>query len=223
MITGNQHLTRQMDLIPLDVLDTPITLIGAGAIGSFTALSLVKMGYHNITAIDYDSIDIENMNCQFFRHKDIGKRKVLALQELIEDFTGITINAINDRWSGSQIDGIVICAVDSMEVRKQMFNTHARKAFKTSVIIDPRMGAEEAMMFTYSPVNPKEIDEYSRTLYSDSDAIQERCTAKSTMYCALGLSAIICSTIKEITVNNTRPKSVVYDLKSQDMMTFRNE
>ena len=31
-----QHLTRQLDLVPLHILDTPITVIGAGAIGSWT-------------------------------------------------------------------------------------------------------------------------------------------------------------------------------------------
>ncbi len=108
MISENQHLTRQMDLIPLNVLDTPINIIGAGAIGSFTALALAKMGFHNITSIDFDGIDVENMNCQFFRFKDIGSAKVLALQELIEDFTRIKINVVNGMWDGAIMDGITM-------------------------------------------------------------------------------------------------------------------
>lgn len=217
---SNQHLTRQLDLIPLKVLDTPINIIGAGAIGSFTALSLAKMGFHNITAIDFDRIDVENMNCQFFRHKDIGKFKVEALQELIKDFTELEINAINDQWSGKILDGITICAVDSMEVRKQVFETYNRKAFNSLAVIDPRMGAESALLYSYSPLIPKELDEYEKTLYSDENAVQERCTAKSSIYCALGLSSIVCTTVKQLLVENVKPKTIMYDLKSHDMITY---
>ena len=46
----------------LDVLDqprlatTPFTLIGAGAIGSFTAMALAKCGAENITVFDPDTV-----------------------------------------------------------------------------------------------------------------------------------------------------------------------
>lgn len=221
MISENQHLTRQMDLIPLKVLDTPINIIGAGAIGSFTALALAKMGFNNITAIDFDVIDVENMNCQFFRFKDIGKYKVDALKELVEDFTKIKINSINGEWAGNILDGITICAVDSMAVRKSVFEAYNRKAFKSLGVIDPRMGALTSSMYTYNPLNPKELDNYSKTLYSDENAMQERCTAKSTMFTVLGISSIVTATVKEMLVDNTRPNQVQYDLKTQDMITFR--
>lgn len=222
-ISKNAHLTRQLDLIPLDILDTKINIIGAGAIGSFTTLALAKMGFNNITVIDFDHIDVENMNCQFFRFKDIGKSKVIALQELVEDFTNIRINAVNDAWQGEILDGIVITAVDSMKVRKEVYEAHNRKAFNTKAIIDPRMGAEIALMYAYSPILPSEVDEYSRTLYSDENAVQERCTAKATVFCALGLSSLICSAVKEILVFGTKPKNIMYDMKRQDMIAHRNE
>lgn len=221
MQSNHVHLTRQLDLIPLDILDTPINIIGAGAIGSFTALALAKMGFHNITSIDFDYIDVENMNCQFFRFKDIGKAKVIALQELIKDFTNIKINAINDQWSGKIMDGITICAVDSMTVRKQVFDLYNRKAFKSIAVIDPRMGAESAALYSYSPLNPKEVDEYEKTLYSDENAIQERCTSKATIYAALGLSSLVCSTVKELLVSKTYPRQIIWDLSCQEMITFR--
>lgn len=221
MMSPNQHLTRQLDLIPVEILDTPINIIGAGAIGSFTALALAKMGFNNITAIDFDHIDVENMNCQFYRFKDIGKAKVDALKELIEDFTGIEINAINDTWNGAILEGITICAVDNMKVRKQIFDAHNRKAFRTQAIIDPRMGAETAMMFAYSPVQPKELEEYSSSLYSDEDAVQERCTAKSTMYTACMLSGLVAKTVKNILCKEESSKNLVWDINKDDMCVLK--
>lgn len=214
----NAHLTRQMDLIPLTCLDKKINIIGAGAIGSFTALSLAKMGFKDITVFDDDTIDVENMNCQFFRHSDIGKPKVVALQELVKDFTNITIETVQDRWTGAKLEGIIIASVDSMAVRKQIFEAHFKKAFQTELVIDPRMGAETAILASYSPLSIKDGESYSKTLYSDEDAVQERCTAKSTMYCALGLSAMICSLVKAHVTNNDFPKWKVYDIAKFDMV-----
>ena len=220
-MSEHQHLTRQMDLIPLDVLKTPINIIGAGAIGSFTTLALAKMGFTNITAIDFDSIDVENMNCQFFRFKDIGSSKVDALSELIEDFTMAKINAINGTWDGEILEGIVICAVDNMKVRKQIYEAHSRKAFKTKAIIDPRMGAETAMMFTYNPLSPTELESYGKTLYSDENAVQERCTAKSTMYTACMLSGLVAKTVKNIVCNEESSRNLVWDINKDDLIVHK--
>jgi len=214
---NHESLTRQLDLIPIEKLDQKINIIGAGAIGSFTALSLAKMGFTNLTVFDDDIIDIVNMNCQFFRHTDIGKRKVNALRELIFDFTGAEIEVVNDRWNGAILDGIVITAVDSMEVRKQVFETHFKKAYNTTLVLDPRMGAETAILASYSPIKPREGESYAKTLYSDSDAVQERCTAKSTIYCSLSISAMVCSAIKAYVNNDSFPKWKVYDIAKFDM------
>ena len=66
METRNEHLIRQFDLIPEDVLGEPITIIGVGAIGSWTTLALAKMGFQNLTVFDDDKVSIENMNSQFY-------------------------------------------------------------------------------------------------------------------------------------------------------------
>jgi molybdopterin/thiamine biosynthesis adenylyltransferase len=210
-----------MDLIPLEVLDTPINIIGAGAIGSFTALALAKMGFNNITAIDFDHIDVENMNCQFYRFSDIGSLKVTALQSLIQDFTRTEITAINDVWNGQIMEGITICAVDSMAVRKQVYEAYNRKAFKTMAVIDPRMGAETALMYAYNPLSPSECDEYSKTLYSDEDAVQERCTAKATMYTACMLSGLVAKTVKNIVCKEESSRNLIWDINADDMIALK--
>jgi len=221
LTSKNQHLTRQMGLIPLHVLDQKINIIGSGAIGSFTALSLAKMGFTNLTVFDDDIVDTENLSGQFFRHSDVGKPKVTALKELIFDFTGETIEVINDRWNGAKLDGIIISAVDSMEARKQIFDAHYKKAFNTKLVIDSRMGAQTSMLYTYNPLSIVEGESYEKSLYSDSEAVQEPCTAKATAYCALGLSSYVCSVIKEYVVNNNRPKNSMFDFVSLDIITNR--
>ena len=72
---------------------TKIVVIGAGSTGSFLSLTLAKMGLTNIKVIDYDKVEEKNIPNQFFRTQDIGKYKIDALKEIINDFTGPSSNS----------------------------------------------------------------------------------------------------------------------------------
>lgn len=215
----HQHLIRQFDLIPLEVLNTPINIIGAGAIGSFTALSLAKMGFNNITVYDNDKIDVENMNCQFFRFSDIGKYKTEALFELIKDFTKTEISYITGLWENKPLEGIVIAAVDNMATRKAILEAHFGANPNTKLIVDARMSAEQALLYTVNPFSTKDKESYSKSLYSDSEAIQERCTAKSTIYTVNIIAGMIVTAVKGFLVDNKCPKNSMIDIKTLDMIT----
>lgn len=213
------HLTRQMDIIPVDTLKTPINIIGAGAVGSFLTLALTKMGFENITVWDFDTISVENMNCQFFRFQDIDKPKVQALKDLIKDFNGVDIKIENRRYEGGVLDGIVIAALDSMEGRKLILEENFGKKLGTKLFIDPRMASEAGQMYTVDLWNPKEKETYLKAWYSDDDAHQERCTAKSTMYTVLLISGTIASTIVNFVKGQSYPKNILMDTKVLDVVT----
>lgn len=54
-----------------------ILLIGIGGVGGFTLEALVRMGVENITIVDYDVIDITNLNRQIITTREnIGNSKV---------------------------------------------------------------------------------------------------------------------------------------------------
>lgn len=199
----NEHLTRQLDILPLSSLKERITIIGAGAIGSFTTLALAKMGFTDLTVYDDDKIEIENMNCQFYRFSDIGKFKVEALKELVKDFTNVDIHSETSRYVEGTFPGVVISAVDNMAVRRTIWENHKALGVATKFIIDPRMGAETALLFTMNPMNDEDISDYETTLYSDDDAVQERCTAKATMYTACMLSGLVAKTVKDIVTSGS--------------------
>jgi molybdopterin/thiamine biosynthesis adenylyltransferase len=198
------HLTRQLEIIPIEVLGEPITIIGAGAIGSFVCLSLAKMGFCDITVYDDDKIDVENMNCQFYRFKDIGKYKVEALKELVKEFTNVDIEIKNEKYISGMFKGIVISAVDSMDARKLVWENLKEMSLSTKLVIDPRMGAETALCYAMSPMDPKDVDSYGKTLYTDANAVHERCTAKSTMYTVLGIASHVCKVVKDYLCNDKK-------------------
>ncbi len=217
----NEHLTRQLDLIPVSVLGEPITIVGGGAIGGFAALFLVKTGFTNVTVIDYDTVDVVNMNSQFFRFKDIGKPKVLALQELIEDFTGVKITAVNDKYTSGVYPGIVVSAVDSMATRKLIWDEHKEHGFRTKLIIDPRMSAEYCALYAYEPMDRSA--KYENALYSDAEAVAERCTAKATMYTVGPIAGLVAKVVKEFLTEETYTKIIQWSINGNDFKGWRTK
>ncbi len=216
------HLTRQASLIPIEALNVPITVIGCGAIGSFTTLSLAKMGFEDIEVWDADVVSVENMNSQFFRFRDIDKSKTMALKEIVQDFTKVKIRTKTRFYEEGILDGIVIVAVDSMSARKTVWENHAGKSTSTIAIIDPRMGAEEAQLHVVIPMDPTDQKVYPKSLYTDEDAVQEACTAKATVYTATMLSGLVCKAVKDI-ITTKKPsfRKALWSIKNNDLI-FHN-
>ena len=212
-----EYLTRQAELISDDDRDVSIAIIGAGAIGSFTALSLAKMGFINLAVYDYDSIDAVNMNCQFYRTSDIGKQKVVALAELVKDFTDADID-VHDKQiqDGDFIKAdIVISAVDSIQVRKIIFDNSACKWF-----IDPRMGAEYANLRTVDMFDSKTKANYAKSLYASDEVEHERCTAKATMYTVNLLAGQVVKTVKDLCTNHDHIMSMQWNIETNRLVAF---
>lgn len=217
-----RELTRQRDLIPEDKLTTPVTLIGAGAIGSWVAFCLVKMGM-NVTVIDDDKITIENMNCQNYPMSAIGKHKAEALRDMIYDFTGTRIEAVVGRYTGGVFPGIVIVAVDNMATRKLVWEEHKKDPSRTKFIIDPRMGAEDALMYCMRPYMDEDIADYERTLYSDEEAVPLPCTAKATIYCANLLAGLVVKTVKDLITGGTYQRSVMWSIQHNEVVSGKGQ
>jgi molybdopterin/thiamine biosynthesis adenylyltransferase len=221
----NEHLTRQAEIIPSEVLGERITIIGAGAIGGWVALSLAKMGFNNLTVYDDDTVSIENMNCQFYPYKAIGEKKVDSLKKLVKAFANVEIMTFDRRFS-SELDnmqsGIVISAVDSMSARKAIWEKH-KFCGTTKFIIDPRMGAEKSLMYVMCPTSEKDINSYEKTLYTDENAVQERCTAKATIYTANLLAGQVCKAVKDIVVGKPYTRVSQWDIGNNAVAWWSSE
>ena len=217
----NANLTRQSDLIPTKVLGEKITIIGAGAIGSLVSWSLAKMGFLNQTVIDFDMIEVENMNCQLYGRDHVGRSKVDALQYIIERDTGFKIETVFDKYTGGvTFPGIVVSAVDSMEVRKTIWNAHKNMGVGTKFIIDPRMSIENCLQYTMDPMDPTDAEEYEATLYSDDEAVQEPCTNKATIYTSLLLSGHVVKTIKDLVLGLPYARIMNWSIAKNDYVVF---
>ena len=72
---------RTKALIRQDKLDKiktkHILIIGEGGVGRYALEALIRRGIHNITLVDYDNIDISNINRKIIaKESNLGKLKV---------------------------------------------------------------------------------------------------------------------------------------------------
>jgi len=219
----NERFTRQLDLIPMSVLACPVTIIGAGAIGSWTSLSLAKMGMNDISVHDFDRVSELNLPSQFYPESAVGQFKVDALASMVKAFTGVDIKVSRQAYELGHFPGIVISAVDSMAVRKLIWENHENKSVHTKAIIDPRMGAENALMYVMKPMSPTDQTDYRKSLYSDAQAFQERCTAKATIYTANLLSGMVCKAVKDLLTKPDYLRTVQWDIAGNEFSGFKKQ
>lgn len=228
MQLNHSHLTRQLDIIPIETLGQQVTIIGCGAIGSFLGLQLAKMGLTMVQYFDHDEVSIENMSNQFFRRKDIGKNKAHALADMVYEFTdpgnaahvSPTFHPIKyEPQHATKLTGIVVVAVDSMAARQMIYESIKAKGFAVKYIIDPRMSAEFYTQYTINPFDEKDQSTYAKVLQSDADSVAERCTAKSTVYTASLAAGLVTKTIKNIMLAQDYPRIINWDIsKSANAM-----
>lgn len=196
------HL-RQLDIIDPAKLDLPIHVVGCGSVGSWTALTLAKTGASNLILWDFDVVEGHNIPNQVYRPADVGRSKVEALADVIEVMTGNAVTIRNQRFEGFADSGIVILAVDSMDVRIGIWR--ALRITPVNFVIDSRMGAEVARILAVRLSSREAQRRYGETLYRSREALREPCTARSTAYCANGLAAFL--TAKVVKLATDRPWS----------------
>ncbi len=204
---------RQRDVLPFEALQkTCVTVIGAGAVGSFTALSLVKMGVGTVEVYDHDIVSVENLGPQWFRVCDLGRFKVEALAEQLAAFGGNVVPH-PERFMAQPVSGIVVATVDTMDARIAIWR-HIRKTRRVELYLDARMGAEVGKVFAIRPQDPEDCRVYEAELYPSTEAYRAPCTARSTIYCAAGLSAFLSATVGNHLAGRRYRRELVVDFRN---------
>lgn len=210
---------RQLDLMNPETLDVPIHLIGCGGIGSFTALVLSKMGVQHLHLYDPDGIEEHNLPNQLFRLRDVGRLKVEALREILEEFAGSPVEVQPIEVETRRLTGIVISGVDSMQARKAIWHRSIR--YRAGVIryLDARMGAEVARIYAVNPTDPGDIRFYEKSLYTDEEAESLPCTAAAISYSGFAIASLIGNLVKRLATGEDLPCEILLDLKTLTLLT----
>ena len=216
---NREYYSRQVGLIDPDKLRLNILVVGAGSIGSWTSLALLKLGCQNVTVIDFDDVGEENIGSQIYSSYDIGKWKVKAFKEkaelLVETSPKIIVNPVNDANTiPPNIYDIVISAVDNMQARKDVF-----KQLNPSPawFLDGRMAANNVQLFATKMDNPDQVSFYDSTLFSSEDAMPIACSERSVVYNCFVIAGLLTDLVAKIANGKVPPKELIVDLENLTM------
>lgn len=212
-----QRFLNQSGLISSEQMDSyRIVIVGTGAIGSFVAMALTKMGFKHMTCWDPDKIEPHNLANQMFPLSAVGQRKAIAVRELVKQFSGEDVTTLALKATGGKMieylekdvrsgPVIVILAVDSLDIRKQIAQAFLGRS--GYYIIDPRMGARTYRVMAIDTYDYTDRMAYERTFVPDAEAVQEPCGQKSIIYTVLGVAAEVCAFVHYIVTRDDRPGS----------------
>ncbi len=205
---------RQQGLLPPSALeDVTVHLIGAGGIGSPTALTLAKMGIPNMIIWDDDTVEQHNLPNQLYRWQDLDQPKAEALRGMLAEFAATRVETRTERYTETSepLSGIVVCAVDSMAARQSIWN-RVKGNPDIPLYVEARMGAEVLRVHAVDPNDDDSVAWYETTLYDDSEAIEAPCTAGAIIYTVMAAAALIGDLVKRHVRQESYPREVILDL-----------
>lgn len=83
-----------------------VIVFGVGGVGGNTAEMLVRSGVSNLTIVDFDTVDITNINRQIIAlHSTVGRLKVDVLKERLMDINpDLNLKAISEKLTVENIE-----------------------------------------------------------------------------------------------------------------------
>lgn len=189
--------TRQRDWFDPSRINAACTIVGAGGIGSFTALALAKLGIQRLNLVDFDDVEPHNIPNQLFGLRQAGGTKVGSLRETISYYAGaedeggpVVVEHEQPLQDGIPLAPVVISALDSMEARADLWQ-QVRYKFNVGLFLDGRLGGQSVVLYAVNPTNPVDVDGYEATLHSDDEGLELPCTARSIIDVGFAVASLI--------------------------------
>lgn len=142
-----------------------VTVVGLGGVGGYAVESLIRSGIENIIIVDYDTIDITNLNRQIITNQNnIGNLKVDEMEARIISINPnckitklnlkLDLNNISTLFN-KKFDYLIDCC-DTIVVKQELIKTCLNKKIKFI-----------SSMATGNKINPSllEITDISKTSY----------------------------------------------------------
>ena len=212
---------RQQDLlIPGQLRDENIDIVGAGSLGGAILLALCKMGCgieNRVTVTDFDTCKIHNLPTQWFRssHAKTNWPKVHALAEAVELLCERRIETQLGRFSGAEerpLGPVLILAVDSIEERTRIWkNVKVRSDVR--FLLDARMGAE-VVEIRAVVLGRDAHDVYEESLHDPAQSFAEPCTRRAIVYTSLGAAGFVASLFRSYARGLPFPRYVAFDFRN---------
>ena len=152
--------------------DKTILVLGLGGVGGYVTESLSRCGIGNLILVDYDKVDITNINRQIIAtYSNIGRLKTECFKERIADINKeCNVKILNvfygeenrDSLFNDHIDYVIDCC-DSLESKKILIE----ECFKRNIPIISSMGTGNKFhpeLFSITKLKKTEYDPLAKKL-----------------------------------------------------------
>ncbi len=202
------------------ILNSSVLLFGVGGVGSAVAEFLVRSGIHHLTIVDFDNIDITNINRQLVANSEnVGRLKVDEMAEkLLKINPSLEIEKYPIKYSAeneNEIDFTTFdCIIDCIDdiKAKQLIIKKAKSADKYIICA---MGAgnryAEIPQFEISDIHKTSYDPLAKVIrkfcvkegikklevcYTKQKAMKFNCNfVASVVYYPINMATVICSRV----------------------------
>lgn len=126
-----------------DKLETAhVAIAGLGGLGSTVAVALARAGVGHLHLVDYDRVDITNLNRQQYRMSDIGRYKAGALLELLQqinpylDIVAEVIRVTPENMASLFAQETIICeAFDQADQKAMLVDTFFEQLAADKILV----------------------------------------------------------------------------------------
>lgn len=174
----------------------PVTLIGAGSVGSFVALFLAKAGVSDITVFDHDTVASHNVPMSLYRESDLGRRKVEALRDIVKALTDVELVINPVMYTAQPLKRCsVIMSVDEMDKGRIPIWETVRGSTSIDVMLDTRVHQAYGELYTIKPCSLDDGENYTKTLFLNSDVPTRMCGTHGFAPVSTGLASSTVSSL----------------------------
>lgn len=141
------------------IRDTKVAMLGVGGVGTHALMDMVAMGFTDIRIVDYDVVEVSNLNRQvLYGDRVVGRSKVRVAEEWVRGFNGDVrldvverrLSSVDDVYDVVADRDIVIAAIDRPKTKALIWLNDACVRAGT-VLVTGGVDTQRAIHFTIVP------------------------------------------------------------------------
>lgn len=208
-----KRFDREINLIGKEnfnkITSKKVIVFGVGGVGGYVVEMLTRSGISNLTIVDFDTINITNINRQIISlSSNIGKLKVDEFEKRIKDINpNINLQTISKRLTEDNIEDFNLCeydyVIDCIDSFKDKLSL-IKYCSKNNIKIISSMGAGNR----YKPTNYQVLDIYK----TKNDAMARKLRNSLKKMGINKLKVCCCDTLSDNETDKTKVYSMSYNV-----------
>ena len=216
--------SRQMDFVdPMAARNLHANILGLGTVGSHAAVELARLGVGSFYLVDGDVVEDVNLPSQAYTTADVGSTKAAACAAAVKAVSDhATISTEQKMLAGGEVfaPGVVILAVDDMDVRKQIVELSLAWRPSYPLVIDGRMAGQNLQLFAFNPSDQAQLDRWQSFWFPAEEARQVACGGRSVSYIGALVGGLIASHVQKQLKGEPVPFLCSLDLSTLMLQKF---